>query len=51
VRIWELLETPMTIAEVCARLHEEFEVEAEHCEIAVLKFANDMANNGIIIAI
>jgi hypothetical protein len=47
-RIWELLEKPMTVAEICARLCEEFEVDAQSCEAAVLKFANDMVDNGVI---
>jgi hypothetical protein len=48
VRIWELLERPMTIAELCARLCEEFEVDAQTCEAEVLKFVNDLIDNGIV---
>jgi hypothetical protein len=47
-RIWELLEKPMTVAEICARLCEEFEVDAQDCEAAVLKFADEMASGGIV---
>jgi hypothetical protein len=47
-RIWELIEEPMSIAEICSRLCQEFEVDAQDCEAAVLKFANDMVDNGII---
>jgi hypothetical protein len=47
-RIWELIETPMTVGEICARLCEEFEIDAQNCEAAVLKFANDMVDNGIV---
>jgi hypothetical protein len=47
-RIWELLERPMTIAEICARLCEEFEVNAQECEVAVMKFVNDMVDNGVV---
>jgi Coenzyme PQQ synthesis protein D (PqqD) len=46
-RIWELLETPMTVAQICARLCEEYNVEAQECETEVLKFANEMVHNGI----
>ncbi len=49
-RIWELLEKPMTVAEVCARLCEEFEVDVQDCEAAVLKFADEMATGGIVLA-
>jgi hypothetical protein len=48
VRIWELLERPMTIAELCARLCEEFEVDAQTCEAEVLKFVNELIDNGIV---
>jgi hypothetical protein len=48
MRIWELLETPMTVARICARLCEEFEVDAQHCQTAVLEFANELVNNGIV---
>jgi hypothetical protein len=47
-RIWELLETPMTVAQICARLCGEFEVEAQHCQTAVLKFANELMRNGLV---
>jgi hypothetical protein len=47
-RIWELLETPMTVAQLCGRLCEEFEVDAQTCEAAVLKFVNDLLDNGIV---
>jgi hypothetical protein len=46
--IWELLESPRTIAEVCARLSEEFDVDAQTCEAEVLKFVNELIGNGIL---
>ena len=46
-RIWELLETPKTIAELCAQICEEFDVDAQTCEAAVLKFVQDLIDNGI----
>jgi hypothetical protein len=48
MRIWELLEHPRMIAELCAQLCEEFEVEAEACEVDVLKFVNELIANGIV---
>jgi Coenzyme PQQ synthesis protein D (PqqD) len=51
MRIWELLETPMTVNKICAQLCREFEVEPLHCETAVLKFANELVDNGIVHAI
>jgi hypothetical protein len=51
LRIWELLETPATVAEVCARLQEEFEVDAPTCDAEVLQFVNDLIENGIVHAV
>lgn len=47
-RIWELLETPMTVDQICARLCEEFEIDAQDCQSAVLKFADTVVDNGVI---
>jgi hypothetical protein len=47
-RIWELLETPKTVAQLCALLCEEFEVDAQTCETEVLKFASNLIDNGIV---
>lgn len=47
-RICELLETPMTVAELSARLSEEFEVDPQTAESQVLAFANTLAANGIV---
>ncbi len=49
-RIWELLERPMTVAELCAQICEEFEVDKQTCETAVLTFADEIINNGIVCA-
>jgi hypothetical protein len=47
-RFWELLETPMTVGQICARLCEEFEIDIQDCQTAVLKFANELVDNGIV---
>ena len=47
-RIWELLETPKTIAQLCAQICEEFEVDAQTCEAEVLKFVEDLIVNGVV---
>ena len=47
-RIWELLETPKTTAELCTRLCAEFEVEAPACEHDVLKFVDQLVANRIV---
>jgi hypothetical protein len=47
-RIWELLDTPKTIAQLCAQICEEFEVDAQTCEAEVLKFVQDLIDNGVV---
>jgi Coenzyme PQQ synthesis protein D (PqqD) len=47
-RIWELMEMPKTMAELCTRICEEFEVDAKTCEIAVLKFVGELIELGIV---
>ena len=47
-RIWELLETPQSIAQLCAQIEDEFDVDATTCETTVLKFAGDLVDNGIV---
>ncbi|MGH6822022.1 MAG: PqqD family peptide modification chaperone [Methylocella sp.] len=47
LRIWELLERPMTIASLCAWLREEFEVDAQTCEAEVLNFVSELIDNGV----
>jgi Coenzyme PQQ synthesis protein D (PqqD) len=47
-RIWELLETPKTIAQLCAQICEEFEVDAQTCMSEVLKFVQNLIDNGLV---
>ena len=47
-RIWELLETPQTVEQLCARLCAEFEVDAQTCEAAVVEFTRNLIDNGIV---
>jgi hypothetical protein len=47
-RIWELLESPKTVAELCAQIAEEFDIAAEDCGADVLKFTGSLIDNGIV---
>ena len=47
-RIWELLETPKTITQLCAQICEEFEVDAQTCKAAVVKFVQDLIDHEIV---
>jgi hypothetical protein len=48
MRIWELIANPMTVADVCDRLGEEFDVDAPHCLEAVTRFVSEMADTAIV---
>jgi len=47
-RIWELLAQPMTLAQLCAQICQEFEVDAQTCEAAVARFVGELIDNGIV---
>lgn len=47
-RIWELLESPKTVAQLCTQICEEFEVDEQTCEDAVVKFVDDLIKNRIV---
>ncbi|MCI0435344.1 MAG: lasso peptide biosynthesis PqqD family chaperone [Gemmatimonadetes bacterium] len=47
-RIWELMEHPLTVAELCAALCREFDVDEESCVRDVQEFLTDLANENLI---
>jgi hypothetical protein len=47
-RIWELLKIPRTVSDICARLLDEYEVDAERCERAVLALLGELSRAGLI---
>jgi hypothetical protein len=48
-RIWELLETPKTLAEIITSICAEFEVDEATCQADAEKFIRDMMDNGMIL--
>lgn len=48
-RIWELLESPMTAAELCVVLQDEYEVEAERCIDEVEEYLAEMVRLGLVL--
>lgn len=46
--IWELLERPRTVGEVCAELIEQYEVDLAACQRDVLAFAADLVEAGLV---
>lgn len=47
-RIWEMLDAPLTVAELCARLVQEFDSTAEQITTDVLAFLGEMAEEELI---
>lgn len=48
VRIWELLETPQTPAQLCTQLCNEFDVSEQDCQRAVLDFTGKLIDRGLV---
>jgi hypothetical protein len=47
-RIWELLQKPRSVAEICEVLVEEFEVEKQRCEQDLLGFLRELHDARLI---
>jgi Coenzyme PQQ synthesis protein D (PqqD) len=47
-RIWELVEPPKTVAALCARLVEEYDVTPDICQADVLHLLTDLAHQGVV---
>jgi len=47
-RIWALLDTPRTVASLCDRLMEEFEVDRTECEADVREFLEQLRQSNLI---
>lgn len=47
-RIWDLLESPLTVAELCATLSGEFEGSSEQIAADVLAFLNELNSEGLV---
>lgn len=48
LRIWELLERPFSVDELCHRLSREFEAAPEQIESDMLPFIGELINEGLI---
>ncbi|HPJ69084.1 MAG TPA: PqqD family protein [Bacteroidales bacterium] len=48
-RIWDLIEVPLTIDELCSRLMEEYEVDAEQCQSEVTEVIDEMVKLGVVL--
>lgn len=47
-RIWELLAEPRTVADLCATLEAEFEVDAATCSTDVREFLTELASEQLV---
>ena len=47
-RIWELLEEPRAVDDVCSVLVEEYEVDLERCRAEVINFIGELADAQLV---
>lgn len=47
--IWQRVERPTAVAELCAALLEEFEVSPEQCQAEVLALLAEMEREGLVV--
>ena len=47
-RVWEILEQPMSVRDVCERIAEEFDTDPKSCAGDVIRFADDLVSHGIL---
>lgn len=47
-RVWQLIQQPIRVRDLCDRLVAEFEVEREQCEVDVLRLLDDLSAAGLI---
>jgi hypothetical protein len=47
-RIWSLLDTPITLAALCAAMRERFAVDADECRRSVTEFVQGMLERGLL---
>ncbi len=46
--IWEQLAKPVTVADICTRLEQQFDVDPAQCEADVRAFLNELAQEGMV---
>jgi hypothetical protein len=47
-RIWDILEAPRTLGEICSAMCGQFDVEAEACRTDVFAFVQQMRDKGLL---
>ena len=49
MRVWELIDSPTAVDEVCDRLGEEFEVDQRTCLGDVIELIRDLSAVGLVV--
>lgn len=47
-RIWNMIQKPISVAEICETLLNEFDVERDHCVCDVISLLNEMDANELV---
>ena len=47
-RVWELVEVPQRLDDICAQLESEFDVTPETCRTEVEAFVIELAKHGVV---
>lgn len=47
-RIWNLLASPLSVADICDKLQEEYDVQRDECGEAVIALVADLEARGLI---
>jgi hypothetical protein len=50
-RVWEIIETPTALPDICAALAAEFDTTPEACQPEVEAFLNELAERGAAVAL
>lgn len=46
--VWKMLDNPVTVAEMCAAVADEFDVRHEQCLPDVIKLVHDLLDHGLV---
>lgn len=47
-RVWDLMQSPVSVDGICLQLESEYDVSPADCESAVLTFLSELARNDLI---
>lgn len=48
-RVWQLLDNPTTIKDICEQLTQEYDVSMEQCQKDIITFLNQLLENNLIV--